>query len=73
VILLRGPADGLRPWSMALAPKLTARDLLLALPNDQKVPAALAKPEPDRPTAWICSGTACQAPLTELVTVLGSL
>ena len=51
VILLRGPAAALREWTAALAPKLGARDLLLALPNGLNLPAALAKPEvgsPDR-------------------------
>jgi uncharacterized protein YyaL (SSP411 family) len=66
VILLRGPASGLREWSAALAPRLLARDMLLALPNGLSLPAALAKPEADRPTAWICSGTTCQPPVIEL-------
>jgi len=70
VILLRGPAGALNAWTAALGPKLGARDLLLALPNGLDLPAALAKPESDAPTAWICSGTACQPPLTELQAVL---
>ncbi|MDP1644794.1 MAG: thioredoxin domain-containing protein [Thiobacillus sp.] len=73
VILLRGPAVALREWAAALNSKLGARDLLLVLPNGWSLPAGLAKPESDHPTAWICSGTACQAPLTELAAVLGSL
>jgi hypothetical protein len=71
VILLRGPADALNEWTTTLGPKLGARDLVLALPNGLEVPAALAKPESDRPAAWICSGTACQPPLTGLAAVLG--
>lgn len=71
VVLLRGPAAALRDWTAALAPQLGARDLLLALPNGLDLPAALAKPESAAPTAWICSGTACQPPLTELADVLG--
>ncbi len=66
VILLRGPAAALGEWTAALATRLAARDLLLALPNGLTLPAALAKPESDRPAAWICSGTACQPPLTDL-------
>jgi uncharacterized protein YyaL (SSP411 family) len=66
VILLRGPAAGVDTWAMTLATRLGARDLLLALPNGVEVPAALAKPESDHPAAWICSGTACQPPLTDL-------
>ncbi|MDT3706010.1 MAG: thioredoxin domain-containing protein [Thiobacillus sp.] len=69
VILLRGPQAALREWTPALAPKLGARDLLLALPNGLAVPDALAKPESDSPAAWICSGTACQPPVTRLADV----
>lgn len=70
VILLRGPALALKEWLAALIPQLGARDLLLALPNGLTLPAALAKPEADRPTAWVCSGTACQPPATDLGAVL---
>jgi hypothetical protein len=69
VILLRGPADALNEWTATLGPKLGARDLVLALPNGLEVPAALAKPESDHPAAWICSGTACEPPLTDLAAV----
>ncbi|MBW8329774.1 MAG: thioredoxin domain-containing protein [Thiobacillus sp.] len=70
VILLRGPAAALGEWTVALAPKLAARDLLLALPNGLELPAALAKPGSDHPVAWICSGTACQPPLTDLTALV---
>ncbi|MBI1284207.1 MAG: DUF255 domain-containing protein [Thiobacillus sp.] len=66
VILLRGPASGLREWSAALASRLFARDMLLALPNGLSLPAALFKAEADRPTAWVCSGTSCQPPVTKV-------
>ena len=66
VILLRGPAAALREWTATLRAKLGARDLLLVLPNGLDVPAALAKPESDHPVAWVCRGTACQPPLTDL-------
>jgi len=69
-ILLRGPESALRTWVRALTPKLGARDMLLALPNGLSLPQALAKPEADRPTAWVCSGTACRPPLTDLAGVL---
>jgi hypothetical protein len=69
VILLRGPAAALPAWLQTLTPKLGARDLLLALPNGLALPEALGKPDADRPTVWICSGTACQPPLTDLVDI----
>ncbi len=70
VILLRGPASALQAWTRALTPQLGAHDLMLVLPNGLTLPDALAKPAPDRPTAWICSGTACQPPVTDLDGVL---
>ena len=70
VILLRGPATGLDAWAAALNAKLGARDILLVLPNGLTLPAELAKPESERPVAWVCSGTACQPPLDELDAVL---
>jgi hypothetical protein len=66
VILLRGPAAALQEWPAVLAPKLGARDFMLVLPNGLSLPAALAKPESAQPAAWVCSGTACQPPLTDL-------
>ena len=69
-ILLRGPAAALREWAAALGPKLAARDCLLVLPNGVGLPAALTRPEPDHPTAWICSGTACQPPVSDLSALL---
>ncbi len=70
VIVLRGPAAELRTWSAALAQKCRLRDIVLALPNGLLLPGALAKPEADRATAWLCSGTTCQPPVTELSKIL---
>ena len=66
VIVLRGPQAALREWSAKLAPQLGARDMLLTLANGTDCPEALAKPESDHPTAWICNGSACQPPITAL-------
>ena len=66
VILLRGPSASLGVWSVALNPTLNAREMALTLPNGLDLPDALAKPESDHPAAWICSGTSCQPPVTDL-------
>ena len=66
VMLLRGPSAELREWAATLIPKLGARDLVLALANGLQLPAALSKPESARPVAWICNGTACQPPVSDL-------
>jgi hypothetical protein len=70
IILLRGPAAALNEWMKALGPKLGPRDILLALANGLALPAALAKPESERPQAWVCSGMACQPPINELEAIL---
>ena len=70
VILLRGPDAALQEWAQVLAPKLGARDMMLVLPDGLSLPEALAKPVSDHPAAWICSGTACQPPVTGLDRVL---
>jgi uncharacterized protein len=45
------PGGGAERVDAALGPKLGARDLLLALPNGLELPAALAKPESERPAS----------------------
>jgi len=70
VILLRGPAALLEEWSVALNPTLKVREMALTLPNGLELPDALAKPESDLPAAWVCSGAACQPPVTDLSTLL---
>lgn len=70
VILLRGPAAALHEWAATPGPKLTARDLLLCLPNWLGLPSALERPEPAQPVAWVCNGTACQPPVTDLSALL---
>ena len=70
IILLRGPAPALREWTATLTPRLGPRDVMLTLPNGLGLPAALAKPESAQPAAWLCSGTACQPPITALSAVL---
>lgn len=66
VIVIRGPQAAVCEELTQLTPRLGARDIVLALPNGMDLPDALAKPESDCPTAWVCSGTACQPPMTKL-------
>ncbi len=68
-IVLRGPADALRAAAARLAPRLAARDLMLAVPNGASLPAALAHPDCGEPTAWVCAGTRCLPPTSDLDTL----
>jgi uncharacterized protein YyaL (SSP411 family) len=62
IVILRGPAAGFAPWLAKLATR-PGRDMVLALANGLDLPAALAKPECDSVTAWVCQGETCRPPL----------
>ncbi len=70
VIVLRGPGTELEAWKVALTPHLKKTDILLGLPNGLALPAPLAKPESARVTAWVCSGSSCLPPITDLQSLL---
>jgi uncharacterized protein YyaL (SSP411 family) len=66
VLILRGAAAEVEAWKTALTPQLRCSDLLLALPNALTLPLALAKPASASVSAWLCSGSSCQPPITDL-------
>jgi len=66
VIILRGPAAHVQAWVDQATPRLGVGDLMLALPNGLSLPDALDKPESDEAAAWICCGTSCQPPVSQL-------
>ncbi|MFN3716225.1 MAG: thioredoxin domain-containing protein [Thiobacillus sp.] len=69
IILLRGPETEMQPAATRLARRLGPRDMMFVLPNGMALPAALAKPETDAITAWVCAGAACHSPTVELDTL----
>ena len=61
IVVLRGPADGMAEWRLALG--ASPRRLVLALPNGiAGLPGTLARPESDQVNAWVCRGVTCLAP-----------
>ncbi len=70
VIIVRGPEADVFKASATLVRSLGAHDMVLFLPNGLDLPAALAKPEADVPTAWVCSGMSCQPPTADLAGLL---
>lgn len=60
VALLRGPAGSVADWQRQLAGQVSDRVLLLAIANGaDALPEALAKPESERVTAYVCAGANC--------------
>ncbi len=72
--ILNGPAQALAAWRTALNRRYLPGTLVLQLPeNHADLPAALAKPAVANAQAWICRGTHCLPPLTELDQVFEAL
>ena len=70
LILLRGPAPWLALWLDKTRAGYHPERLVLALPNDAELPPALAERYPPQAdaTAYICRGSECLAPITDLDT-----
>ncbi len=66
VVVLRGPAEEVATWRLALTPQQSGRDILLALPNGLSLPEALARPESAQASAWVCWKAVCQAPISDI-------
>ena len=67
IIVLRGDIATLRPWSARCAQHYAPRRLALSIPdNATELPGILAqRTNKEGVTAYVCTGHACDAPLTE--------
>ena len=66
-IVLRGDREALRPWSARCTQNYAPRRLTLSIPNDaRELPGILAqRTSKEGVTAYVCTGHACEAPVTE--------
>jgi uncharacterized protein YyaL (SSP411 family) len=63
-VILRGPADGLPAWQLALAARTRPDTLVLAIPPQAgPLPAVLDKPVGPEVNAWVCRGVNCLMPV----------
>ena len=68
-VILRGPAAALPVWQVRCAQNFAPKRLCLPIPEDAKsLPATLAHylPHPGGVIAYVCRGTHCLPPVTEL-------
>jgi len=67
-IVLRGDAAAMQPWRERCTRDYTPRRLTIAIPDSaRQLPGILAqRTARDGVTAWVCSGHACQAPVSSL-------
>jgi len=72
LLVLRGKEAA--PWQAALRRRYLPDVLVVALNEDTvDLPEALDKPHSAQTTAWLCQGTQCLAPITDIDELMGRL
>jgi hypothetical protein len=67
IVVLRGPEAGLAEWMQQIAGYCPDHTLVCAIPNGvSNLPQALAKPERDTVTAYVCAGGNCLPEVTQV-------
>jgi len=73
-VIVRGAQPEIGRWRRALAGRYLPGTMVLAIaPEAQSLPEVLAKPLSDGVQAWVCEGTTCLAPVSDLDSLLASL
>jgi uncharacterized protein YyaL (SSP411 family) len=74
ILIVRGTGQSAAHWAGALSALYAPTRMIYAIPNDARLPAALAAKRPDETTvAYMCTGMTCSAPLTNLEDVTRTL
>jgi len=73
-VILRGTQPELGAWRRALAGRYLPATIVVAVaPDAAPLPPVLAKPVAGGVNAWVCEGTTCLAPISELEALLAGL
>jgi uncharacterized protein YyaL (SSP411 family) len=74
VLVLRGTGNDTNAWQSALRTRYLPGVLTIVLTDDVAgLPEVLAKPSGHQTTAWLCHGTQCLPPITNLDELLSAL
>jgi uncharacterized protein YyaL (SSP411 family) len=74
VLVLRGSSADTIVWQDALRSRYLPDVMTIALNDDvADLPEVLAKPTAEKTTAWLCHGTQCLPPITELDELIAQL
>jgi uncharacterized protein YyaL (SSP411 family) len=74
LLVLRGPAGSTSTWRNALRSRYLPNLMTIVLADDvTELPGVLAKPPAERTTAWLCHGTQCLPPITDIDELLTEL
>jgi uncharacterized protein len=67
IVIIRGPAAETHRWSRAIERIYSPARIVFAIPADEQVPPAIAEKRAGAGTlAYLCTGTTCAAPISEL-------
>ena len=73
-VILRGSQPELERWRRTLAGRYLPATMVIALPPGAgNLPQVLAKPESAAVAAWVCEGTTCLAPVSDLEALCAAL
>jgi uncharacterized protein YyaL (SSP411 family) len=74
VLILRGTPGTMSDWQSALSSRYLPTVLTIVLTEAvTDLPAVLDKPHQDNTTAWLCRGTQCLPPISNLHELLKQL
>ena len=74
MLVLRGPTDAIRAWQDTLRSHYLPDTINIELKDDATdLPEVLYKPRGEKATAWLCKGTQCLPPITDLDGLLKQL
>ncbi len=75
VVILRGPEAVIGAWRRDLSRLYAPRRLLLAIPDAAEAlpPALVSKPASAGGVAYVCSGSVCEAPITDIAVLVRRL
>jgi uncharacterized protein YyaL (SSP411 family) len=74
MLILCGSQNETAAWKAAVSAKYLPRLIIIELTGDEAdLPSPLAKPRSPTTTAWLCHGTQCLPPSTELYKLLEEL
>ncbi len=66
LLILSGPADGVRAWHSTVAMEYRPSLLVVSQAPGMKLPESLSRPATERVNAYLCQGVTCLPPIADL-------
>ena len=74
ILLIRGSREQAAAWSLQIGALYAPRRMIFAIPDDAELPPGMAEKKPGAgPVAYLCTGSTCSAPITQLAHLVREL